>query len=77
MSNIDKANKHFNNSKKKHTKIKHYLFKNILTKSISIANNLSNNKPSSFVFIDLFSGAGIFEDNTYGSPMIAEMLSIN
>lgn len=71
MSNIDKTNKHFNSNKKEHTEIKHYLFGNILTKSISIANNLSKNKNSSFVYIDLFSGAGIFEDNTYGSPLIA------
>lgn len=71
MSNLDKTNKHFNSNKKEHTGIKHYLFENILTKSISIANNLSKNKISSFVYIDLFAGAGTFGDNSYGSPMIA------
>lgn len=71
MSNIDKTNKHFNNSKKEHTEIKHYLFENILTKSISIANNLAKKQPSSFVYIDLFAGAGTFGDNSYGSPLIA------
>lgn len=74
MSNIDKTNKHFNNSKKEHTEIKHYLFENILTKSISIANILSKKQASSFVYIDLFAGAGTFGDNSYGSPLIAAQI---
>lgn len=74
MSNINKANKHFSTSKKEHTEIKHYLFEKILIKSISIANNLSRYKPSSFVYIDLFAGAGTFSDNSYGSPLIAAQI---
>lgn len=66
------AQEHFN-KEKPHTKIKHDLFKNVLDTSLSIANgiNFSKKENKSYVYIDLFAGAGKFDDNNQGSPLIA------
>lgn len=66
------ATEHFN-SEKEHTKIKHALFKSALDTSLSIANgiNYSKKENNSYVYVDLFAGAGKFDDNNNGSPIIA------
>lgn len=66
------ANKHFE-EEKPHTRIKHELFKNALAASINIANalNYKDKKNLPFMYIDLYAGAGTFEDGQEGSPLIA------
>lgn len=74
MSSDNRCNKHFNEPKKPHTKIKHLLLNEILTKSLSIANNLCdrfNNTDKKYTYVDLFAGPGTFDDNSKGSPLIA------
>ncbi len=71
---MDRSEKHFNEPKKTHTKIKHLLLNSVLTKSISIANNLCdryNNTDKKYTYVDLFAGKGTFEDGSKGSPLIA------
>lgn len=69
---------HFGEPKKLNTIIKHYLLSQTLQTSISIANNKcvaykqsSNKTDNIYTYIDLFAGAGTFEDNSKGSPIIA------
>lgn len=59
---------HFN-EKKIHTEIKHKLFYDTFTAILGIASAFSNN--NSFAYIDLYAGAGMFSDQTYGSPLLA------
>ena len=69
---------HFGEPKKLNTIIKHHLLSQTLQTSISIANNKcvaykqnSNKTDNIYTYIDLFAGAGTFEDNSKGSPIIA------
>lgn len=63
--------KHFE-TKYPHTEIKHKLLSNTLNGTIYVANHFTEEFLSKeFVFIDLFTGKGMFEDGTKGSPMIA------
>lgn len=76
---IDNRNAtHFGEPKKLNTIIKHYLLSQTLQTSISIANNKcvaykqsSSKTDNVYTYIDLFAGAGTFEDNSKGSPIIA------
>lgn len=69
---------HFGEPKKLNTIIKHHLLSQTLQTSLSIANNKcvaykqnSNKTDNIYTYIDLFAGAGTFEDNSKGSPIIA------
>lgn len=69
---------HFGEPKKLNTIIKHHLLSQTLQTSLSIANNKcvaykqnSNKADNIYTYIDLFAGAGTFEDNSKGSPIIA------
>lgn len=66
------AQEHFTNEKP-HTRIKHELFNKALEASINIANALNYKDKQSipFMYIDLYAGAGKFEDEHEGSPLIA------
>lgn len=76
---MDKRNEnYFGEPKKLNTKIKHFLLTETLTTSIGIANNKcisykANSKQTDnvYTYIDLFAGAGTFEDNSKGSPILA------
>ena len=77
MTDIRNAN-HFGEPKKLNTIIKHHLLSQTLQTSLSIANNKcvaykhnSNKTDNIYTYIDLFAGAGTFEDNSKGSPIIA------
>ncbi len=60
--------KHFN-EKRPHTEIKHKLFYDTFTAVLGISAKFSTNH--SFVYVDLYAGAGMFADNTYESPLLA------
>ena len=69
---------HFGEPKKLNTIIKHHLLSQTLQTSISIANNKcvaykqsSSKTDNVYTYIDLFAGAGTFEDASKGSPIIA------
>lgn len=69
---------HFGEPKKLNTIIKHHLLSQTLQTSISIANNKcvaykqsSAKTDNIYTYIDLFAGAGTFEDDSKGSPIIA------
>ncbi|MDR1168947.1 MAG: three-Cys-motif partner protein TcmP [Heliobacteriaceae bacterium] len=63
--------KHFE-TKFPHTEIKHKLLSNTLNSSIYITNHFTEEFLSKeFVLVDLFAGAGAFDDGTKGSPIIA------
>ena len=69
---------HFNEPKRLNTKIKHYLLTQTLKTSVSIANSKcmsfkENSKKidNVYTYIDLFAGAGTFEDKSKGSPLLA------
>ena len=76
---MDKRNEnYFGEPKKLTTKIKHHLLTETLNTSIGIANNKciaykinSNTTENVYTYIDLFAGAGTFEDNSKGSPILA------
>lgn len=76
---MDKRNKnYFGEPKRLNTKIKHNLLIETLGTSIGIANNKcisykENSKKTDnvYTYIDLFAGAGVFEDNSKGSPILA------
>lgn len=69
---VSTATKHFQ-EEKPHTKIKHKLFKATLDTSIAIANGINHSKKEnkSYIYIDLYAGAGKFKDEQKGSPLIA------
>lgn len=69
---IEKAQKHFK-EEKLHTKIKHKLFKATLDTSMGIANGINHSKKEnkSYIYIDLYAGAGKFKDEHKGSPLLA------
>lgn len=74
MSKDTRSENHFNEPKKPHTKIKHLLLNTVLTKSLSIANNLCDRfkyTDKKYTYVDLFAGPGTFDDNSKGSPLIA------
>lgn len=79
MSRDIRSKNHFDEPKKPHTQIKHLLLKNILTTSISIANNFSGsyNNDKTYTYVDLFAGKGVFDDNSKGSPLIALEIADN
>lgn len=76
---MDKRNEnYFGEPKKLTTKIKHHLLTETLNTSIGIANNKclaykenSNKTENIYTYIDLFAGAGVFEDGSKGSPILA------
>ena len=69
---INTAQEHFI-EEKPHTEIKHKLFKAALDTSIAIANgiNYSKKENKSYTYIDLYAGAGKFNDEHKGSPLLA------
>jgi three-Cys-motif partner protein len=66
------ANKYFNDNLKTQTKIKHFIFKNCLETSLSIANKntLLHKNDRKYIFIDCYAGAGMIQKHS-GSPIIA------
>lgn len=68
MKKDRRIDKHFG-SKKTHTEIKHCIFQDTLLAAMSIARNLSS--ADNYIYIDLYSGPGVFDDGTLGSPIIA------
>lgn len=66
------AQEHFI-EEKPHTKIKHKLFKATLETSMGIANGINHAKKEnkSYIYIDLYAGAGKFKDEHKGSPLLA------
>lgn len=66
-----KKNPEFFKYKKAHSYIKHILFKETLNTSIGIANSNSMDWINSFIYVDLFAGEGLYDDNKEGSPLIA------
>ena len=76
---MDKRNEnYFGEPKKLTTKIKHHLLTETLNTSIGIANNKcmaykekSDKTENIYTYIDLFAGAGVFEDGSKGSPLLA------
>lgn len=75
---MDRRNeKYFGKPKKLTTIIKHHLLTETLNTSIGIANNKCEEYKTSprtenvYTYIDLFAGAGVFEDNSKGSPLLA------
>ncbi|RUM61441.1 MAG: hypothetical protein DSY59_01615 [Persephonella sp.] len=65
--------KYFGEGKKKHTQIKHNICCETLRYSIYIANIFTNKNKwkQKYIYIDLFAGAGRFEDNSKGSIILA------
>lgn len=59
---------HFEN-KKPHTKIKHKIFCDTFKAILGISAKFSQN--NSFSYVDLYAGAGKFDDDTIGSPLLA------
>lgn len=71
---MSKAKEHFDSEKKPHTEIKHKIFYKTLESSLSIANIIPNRsvyQKKKYTYIDLYAGAGSFEDESKGSPLIA------
>jgi three-Cys-motif partner protein len=59
--------KHYDESKKLHTEIKHLLFHETLKTSLGKASVWT----PTYVYLDLFAGDGTFKDGSFGSPLIA------
>lgn len=59
---------HFGN-KKPHTEIKHKIFCDTFKAILGISAKFSQN--NSFSYVDLYAGAGKFDDDTIGSPLLA------
>jgi three-Cys-motif partner protein len=63
------SNEHFISDKKVHTEIKHKLFYDTFNAILGISAKFSEN--NSFTYIDLYAGQGKFNDESFGSPMLA------
>ena len=67
------ADKYFNETIKIQTIIKHYILRNCLETSLSIANKnkMHDKNDRKYVFIDCYAGTGMINGEYQGSPLLA------
>ena len=67
------TDKYFNEAIKIQTTIKHYILRNCLETSLSIANKnkMHDRNDRKYVFIDCYAGTGMINGEHQGSPLIA------